>query len=263
MGWDIYSWNRYADPPPSDALGWYELTPAQRDAAAHLCYFPASWDEGDALQVDGFPLQRPGFRYRPWTALDNEARRTAEDGLKYGPLTWNVPGLAPAESRAWDDLTSHEQTAARSLGFAEVAWDCWQNHFRGYRWEGLVFYGLDLPYAALGWTRQAWDGDGIPPRTHGADWKDLTPGERRAAAELCYFRDNWDGASLSWSLYRRGAPSGRFTVPGGNCDGTPSGTPRHVRGGIHRNPPPCCERACVQFSTHHGFLRQFVLQGWT
>lgn len=232
LGWDIYAWNRYADPPPSDGRGWYALTPPEREAAAHLCYLPATWDEGDGLRVDGFPLQRPGFRYRPWTDLDAADRRAA-DGLKYAALTWNVPGLAPAEGRAWAALTDHERARAADLGFAPLAWDCWQNHFRGYGWDELTFYGLDMPYAALGWTARAWDGAAAAPPSHGGAWEDLTPAERGAAAELCYFRDNWDGLDMTPNNgpFRFPKVKGRYV----QWDEQPGPARRAARHALHYN----------------------------
>lgn len=67
-----------------------------------------------------------------------------------------------------------------------------RNHFRGYSWEDLVLYGLDFSYSALGWNELSWNGVESPPASQGAPWKELTQEQRSAAAELCYFRHNWD-----------------------------------------------------------------------
>lgn len=200
LGWDIYSWNQYADPPPSDSMGWYGLTPGERRAAAQLCYTRASWNEGDeGMRAEGgFPVARPDFRYRAWTDLEAGARRVAADGLKYSALSWNVPGLDEIETREWAALTSYESEAATEIGFTQLSWDCWQNHFRSYSWAKLYFYGLDMPYSALGWTELSWDGTEAAPASKGMAWKDLSQEERRvASSELCYFRDNWDGLDMT------------------------------------------------------------------
>jgi hypothetical protein len=67
-----------------------------------------------------------------------------------------------------------------------------RNHFRGYSWDDLVLYGLDFFYTALGWNELSWTGVESPPPSQGTEWKELTPEQRSAAAELCYFRHNWD-----------------------------------------------------------------------
>ncbi len=53
-------------------------------------------------------------------------------------------------------------------------------------------YGLDTSYSTLGWTELSWNGVESPPTSQGAAWKELTQEQRTAAAELCYFRPNWD-----------------------------------------------------------------------
>mmetsp|Transcript_13351 Transcript_13351/g.28886 ORF Transcript_13351/g.28886 Transcript_13351/m.28886 type:complete len:818 (+) Transcript_13351:140-2593(+) len=198
LGWDIYSWNQYDPAPPSDDLGWYELSNEERAAAAQLCYFREAWDGGEGEQlVDGFPIERPEFRYVHWWGLEKDTRDMADEGLKYSALTWNVMGLAGIEERGWADLTAYEREAAMRVGFNQTIWDCWQNHFRSYAWDDLAFYGLDLPYMAMGWTALSWEGVETPPPSQTMTWKELTQKERQVASELCYFRDNWDGLDIT------------------------------------------------------------------
>jgi len=196
LGWDIYTWNRYEDPPESDALGWYELSVEEREAAAQLCYFRSVWDEGDVL-IDGFPIERPEFRYRHWMELEEGVRDVVDTSLKYSALSWNVLGLDAIEKRDWAALTSYESEAAAEIGFSQLTWDCWQNHFQSYSWDDLTFYGLDLPYLALGWTELSWDGVEAAPPSKGMSWKDLSQEQRQVASELCFFRDNWDGLDMT------------------------------------------------------------------
>jgi len=196
LGWDIYSWNRYNDPPASDGLNWYELNEGERSAAANLCYFRTSWDEENLLD-GGFPIVRPEFRYGHWMTLSEDVREMADERLKYSALSWNVLGLANVESREWASLTEYERDAAVAMGFTQLSWDCWLNHFRSYTWDDLEFFGLDFSYLALGWTELSWDGIETPPPSKGTSWKDLTQEERQVASELCYFRDNWDGLDMT------------------------------------------------------------------
>ncbi|KAL7540132.1 hypothetical protein ACHAXR_009881 [Thalassiosira sp. AJA248-18] len=199
LGWDIYSWNILSDAPPSDMLNWYELNGDERDAAAQLCYFRETWDEGDVLfEDDVFSMEKPEFRYVHWMEMDFEKREVADGGLKYSGLSWNVLGLDTIESRGWGGLTSYEREAAEKVGFTELSWDCWQNHFKSYSWDELEFYGLDFPYLALGWTELSWNGVEPAPPSKSMTWKELTQDERTAAsASLCYFKDNWDGIDMT------------------------------------------------------------------
>ncbi|KAL7544837.1 hypothetical protein ACHAWF_008202 [Thalassiosira exigua] len=197
LGWDIWSWNKMNPPPASDSTTWYELSPDEREAAAQLCYSRTSWDEVEPALIDGFPIERPEFRYRHWMNLNEDVRDVASERLKYSPLSWNVLGLGVIETRDWARLTDYEAEAALSIGFTQLAWDCWQNHFRGYSWDDLAFYGLDIPYMALGWTELSWDGEDTTPASQGLTWKELSQEEREVASELCYFRDNWDGIDMT------------------------------------------------------------------
>jgi hypothetical protein len=72
-----------------------------------------------------------------------------------------------------------------------------RNHFQSYTWGDLTFDGLDLTVADLGWTRSSWEELEPPPPSESASWKDLAEGERSAASELCYFRENWDGMDMT------------------------------------------------------------------
>ncbi len=132
LGWDISSWNGYDDPPISNDKYWVFLSEEERFAAAQLCYFKRTWDEAD-VYVDGFPLDKPTYRYTNWFDLDGSIRKVASDGLKYDSFLWNVVGLHSLEARDWKQLTLDEQKSAKLLDFTQISWDCWINNFRGYR----------------------------------------------------------------------------------------------------------------------------------
>jgi len=38
LEWDIYSWNKYEDPPATDSKDWHGLRDKERYAASQLCY---------------------------------------------------------------------------------------------------------------------------------------------------------------------------------------------------------------------------------
>ena len=125
LGWDIYSWNKYEDPPATDGKDWYDLSDDERYAASQLCYSRRTWDSYESLSGE-HPMEKPDFRFTDWYAVDDAVRDAAGDGLKYSPLSWNVLGLDIVETRGWDDLTSYEMEAATAIGFAKITWDCWQ-----------------------------------------------------------------------------------------------------------------------------------------
>jgi hypothetical protein len=71
------------------------------------------------------------------------------------------------------------------------------NHFKGYTWEELVFYGMDFHYTALGWTELSWEGIDSPPTSSAKLWDQLTETEREHAADVCYYASTWDGLDMS------------------------------------------------------------------
>lgn len=195
LGWDISSWNKYEDAPSSNDEFWYVLSEEERFAAAQLCYFKRTWDEAD-VYVDGlYPLAKPEGRYKNWDDLDENMTIIAKDGLKYNDFLWNVVGLNPIEGKDWAQLTPVEAKSANLLGLDQISWDCWVNHFRGYTWEELKFYGIDFYYSALGYNDQSWIGLEEEPKKK--SWKELNEAERKAATELCFFRETWEGYDMT------------------------------------------------------------------
>jgi len=126
LGWDIYSWNRNSDEPASDSLNWYELSEEERDAAAELCYFRETWDEGNVQYGLDYPMIKPNFRYEHWFELEENKRAAANDMLKYNSLSWNVLGLNAIENSGWEELSEYERLGATSVGFNDLTWNCWQ-----------------------------------------------------------------------------------------------------------------------------------------
>lgn len=96
-----------------------------------------------------------------------------------------------------DKLTKNEKAAAKTIGWTDITWDCWQNHFSSYSWDDLQFYGLDMHYTVLGWDEESWNGESDPPSSHGKYWDLLNDIERENANALCYFRDSWDRLDMT------------------------------------------------------------------
>merc|ERR1711865_256817 len=83
------------------------------------------------------------------------------------------------------------------LGFDVETWDCDVNHYFGYYWEGLATYDLQKYWMALGWSEASWNGEIDPPDTDEKDWEELTEEQQKAAEEICYFQQTWDGISIT------------------------------------------------------------------
>ena len=220
LGWNAIKWeDKLVDPPLTDGMTWYELRDNERYAAAQLCYTQRTWDSNiiDGIGYGGFPgIRKPNFRYTDWYTVDENARAVAANSLGYTPLTWNVIGLHDIiESSTWDNLQSSEIDAASTIGYTKSTWDCFINHFRGYSWYDLTFYGLDLPLVTLGWTEAMWEAkdassssmmavasvhrqaDMLVPDTVYKSWGSLTEIEQAAARELCHFIDSWAMADMT------------------------------------------------------------------
>jgi len=109
--------------------------------------------------------------------------------------TWNEPGSAAVEDWSYHDLYEEEIAGLKGLGISGDAWDCHINHYFGYWWQDIVYYGYDQYFAVLGWDVNNWD-SGELPATEDMYWDELSPEQKEAASQLCYFRDLWDGVSI-------------------------------------------------------------------
>jgi len=88
------NWGGTNTPPPASyGKDWYGLSDNERHTTSQLCYSSRMWDSYKALLGEP-PMERPGFRFTDWYALNNNIRGAAGNGFKYSPLSWNVLGLA-------------------------------------------------------------------------------------------------------------------------------------------------------------------------
>jgi len=62
-------------------------------------------------------------------------------------------------------------------------------------WEELQFYGLDFFYSTLGWNFLSWVGLEEEPAKK--PWEQLNDAERRAAIEVCYSYETWEGYDMT------------------------------------------------------------------
>ena len=142
-------------------------------------------------------INTPDFRYEVWASLDSETKTLAE-ALTWTETSWNNPGTAGVETFAYQELPEQSQADARSMGFDNVSWDCYINHYDAFRWNVLEDFDVQKYFIALGWSQQSWLGVIDPPPTEGADWASLTDEEQEAARELCYTsKELWEAIPLS------------------------------------------------------------------
>ena len=145
----------------------------------------------------------PDFRWIVYADLTDAQQRLVTEELQYTEETWNVLGTNPIELQDFSSLTVAQQAAALQLGFTETTWDCDQNHYGNYGWNGLIQYNLSDYWSALGWTRASWRGETEPnPDLSETLWANLTTTQQAAASSLCYFRASWDMVDLrQWNCY--------------------------------------------------------------
>jgi len=145
----------------------------------------------------------PDFRWIVYADLTDEQQRLVTEELNYTEETWNVLGTNPIELQDFSSLTVAQQAAALLLGFTENTWDCDQNHYGNYGWNGLIQYNLSDYWSALGWTRASWRGETDPnPDLSETVWANLTTTQQEAASTLCYFRVSWDMVDMrQWNCY--------------------------------------------------------------
>ena len=132
--------------------------------------------------------------------------------LDYNQTTWENVGTNPIESIDWLRLKRQQQNNATQLGYDRFSWDCWQNHFEGYRWVDLsaTYVQAEQWWEDLGWGIYTWNKYEAPPKTDELKWYELSPSERFAAAQLCYFRKTWDGEDVLWDGFPIKKPEFRF-----------------------------------------------------
>ena len=195
MGWTQSSWEDLEPPPPSESTSWKDLDEWERSAASELCYFRENWDGMDMTPNAGpFPYPKVKQRYVEWDSLPSDVRLMARKSLLYNKTSWNVLGTALVENRGWGELTDYQKSDAILIGFYERTWDCFQNHYIVYEWDGIERDGQDA-LQVLGWSIASW-AEEIEPASYNNTWERLSEDEKTAAMVLCFFEDSWDGTTL-------------------------------------------------------------------
>lgn len=95
-------------------------------------------------------IQVPAFRYVPWDSLSKSASKAAA-AAEYEEKTWNEPGTNKLENYPFEKVAAKNkdaQAALASLGFSKDQWDCYVNHYRGYKWRELKDLGVQVSMVA-------------------------------------------------------------------------------------------------------------------
>jgi len=235
LGWNQRAWHSEDedDYPESYFKAWDELNNDEKQAAATMCYVPETWNEegfdslmkseyltsgvepwitqygNDNLIYSQWEISMPRYRFVSWKNLSVEERNLASQ-VGYTAVSWDKFFINEIEMVSFGDLKDTEyltqddiisisdspNNVLTELGFDENSWDCWINHFLGYRWEDLVQYEIVDSYEALGWTQNMWESYDESPASSSKAWRVLSDGEKQAAANLCYLPETWDGQSL-------------------------------------------------------------------
>jgi hypothetical protein len=155
-----------------------------------------SGHESSRLLANSRGIAEPEFRYVAWADLNPADSLVAENGLGYSENTWNNPGSADVEILSFGALSAAQTTAATALGFTEVVWDCFVNHYDDYFWADLATEGVQQYFVALGWTEDSWTEAADPPASEDFVFAELSSEEQTAAKEICFTEALWNEETL-------------------------------------------------------------------
>jgi len=141
-------------------------------------------------------------RYVEWSELSEDMISNAK-ALGYNEVLWDTPRATgtSVESHNWGWL-GYKKKYAENLGFNELSWNCYMNHYYDYTWDSIKFYDLDDSMITLGWGESCFD-RGICKEQK--KWSDLTDKERAAAKTICHTRGSWDEHILLWYIDKCGS----------------------------------------------------------
>ena len=211
LGWNEILWEgRYdvgSQKPESEMKTFYGLSDSEKEAAEGLCFTEDSWNMDNLDDWETLPcvndIDSVCFRYRPYDELDHSSLLLLPV-LGYHEETWNSPGDAYIEDYSFNQLSTAEKEAARSLGFSVASWNCWVNHYTAFEWDDLVKHEVQHYIEALGWNSTSWgmrwtDGD-HKPASEFKTFQSLSEIEQNAVTQLCYTQELWDQISLeTWT----------------------------------------------------------------
>ena len=154
----------------------------------------------------------PKFRFTEWQSLAKPIQQISKNSLSYKEETWNRPLTnEEVEYVAFSSLNEKQQRGAGTIGFDEITWDCWVNHYYGYDWSELITEEVVGCYEALGWTQSVWDNaveESAYPDSESKAWTELSEQQRDGATRLCFFEDLWDADLTGMTVARYSLPVG-------------------------------------------------------
>jgi hypothetical protein len=135
-----------------------------------------------------------------WSELSKTEQTYATSILQYTEESWDTPWRNDIESFPYKDLSNEKQSVLTLMGISQPQWDCHINHYYGYQWDGLLNSGVHIYFLMLGWDLESWRYEnGTKPAVDGMTWDDLSEKQKKAAHQICYFKETWDELPLtSW-----------------------------------------------------------------
>ena len=134
-----------------------------------------------------------------WSDLSDEEKAYAAELLQYTEFSWDHPMRNSIEMAPYRLLTNKCKSGLSLLSISQSQWDCYVNHYYGYKWDDLMKAGLHIHFAMLGWDQESWDYDNVTsPAVEGMNWNEMSERQKVIAKELCYFNmETWDELPLS------------------------------------------------------------------
>ncbi|KAL7525331.1 hypothetical protein ACHAXR_000959, partial [Thalassiosira sp. AJA248-18] len=139
-----------------------------------------------SLSANPAATEIPEKRCLKWSSLGGSDLSYASNNLGYDRDTWNLPGTGDIEAWSYHDLYDIEVAGAQGLGIDSEMWDCHINHYFGYWWEDIEYYGYDEYLTGLGWKVESWDNCAPAPDSEDKYWDELTPRQQAGATQVCY-----------------------------------------------------------------------------
>eukprot|EP00521_Asterionellopsis_glacialis_P009592 CAMPEP_0195284650 /NCGR_PEP_ID=MMETSP0707-20130614/2778_1 /TAXON_ID=33640 /ORGANISM="Asterionellopsis glacialis, Strain CCMP134" /LENGTH=1190 /DNA_ID=CAMNT_0040344029 /DNA_START=45 /DNA_END=3617 /DNA_ORIENTATION=- len=183
-----------------------------------LSYSDLSPDEQHAVIQLGFASEEDWDCYMnhyddyTWEELEQEEVQTYFTMLGYDKDGWNGESHTPSavEDLHWNELTAAQQTAAKKICYIEESWEgtplteweCSWDHFHSRDWSELEDIGVQQYMTTLGWDKKSWESGADAPTSEFKRWNDLTTGEEGAARAICFQKEEWDGPSAFYPIYR-------------------------------------------------------------
>mmetsp|Transcript_19167 Transcript_19167/g.27070 ORF Transcript_19167/g.27070 Transcript_19167/m.27070 type:complete len:617 (+) Transcript_19167:818-2668(+) len=210
------------------------LSPKLKEYAVTLSYTKSTWNNLETAHVESLPFAElsPGeqeavlqlgfvneedwdcymnhYNGYTWDKLEDEDLQQYFVILGYNKKLWFDGSDTDIDELEWDELTPSQQNAAKKLCFIEESWnsiplgkwECSWDHFEDRKWPELETIGVQQYMVTLGWDQSTWSSGVDAPVSDSKNWDELTTDEQAAARAICFQKEEWDGPSMFYPVYR-------------------------------------------------------------